>query len=136
MKRLKTGYRNRISLVRGVSVTLTQTAWSKESSLRDLYSEPRSQRSKFILPRGEGLQKASAKKQTPWPESASYLYRTSDRRLSTKLVLTFEDFAWSARRIPTAVFSVSSLTRGCVDPVPDPLLLRKSGSAVNRTRDL
>jgi hypothetical protein len=23
-------------------------------------------------------------------------------------------------------------SRGCVDPVPDPLLLRKSGSAVNR----
>jgi hypothetical protein len=26
--------------------------------------------------------------------------------------------------------------KGWVDPVPDPLLLRKSGSAVNRTRDL
>jgi hypothetical protein len=25
-------------------------------------------------------------------------------------------------------------SRGCVDPVPDPLLLRKSGSAGNRTR--
>jgi hypothetical protein len=28
---------------------------------------------------------------TPWPESASELYRPSDRRLSTKFVLTFED---------------------------------------------
>jgi hypothetical protein len=27
-------------------------------------------------------------------------------------------------------------SRGWVDPVPDPLLLRKSGSAANRTRDL
>jgi len=27
-------------------------------------------------------------------------------------------------------------SRGWVDPVPDPLLLRKSGSAGNRTRDL
>jgi hypothetical protein len=27
-------------------------------------------------------------------------------------------------------------SRGCVDPVPDPLLLRKSGSAGNRTRNL
>jgi hypothetical protein len=27
-------------------------------------------------------------------------------------------------------------SRGSVDPVPDPLLLRKSGSAGNRTRDL
>jgi hypothetical protein len=28
---------------------------------------------------------------TPWPESASKLYRPSDRRLSAKLVLTFAD---------------------------------------------
>jgi hypothetical protein len=28
---------------------------------------------------------------TPWPESASELYRPSDRRLSAKLVLTFAD---------------------------------------------
>jgi hypothetical protein len=28
---------------------------------------------------------------TPWPESASELYRPSDRRLSTKLVSTFGD---------------------------------------------
>jgi hypothetical protein len=27
-------------------------------------------------------------------------------------------------------------SRGRVDPVPDPLLLRKCGSSVNRTRDL
>jgi hypothetical protein len=55
---------------------------------------------------------------------------------------------WSAQRIPTAVnlvfldrsryFSIqvaSQLSpRGWVDPVPDPLLLRKFGSAGNRTR--
>jgi hypothetical protein len=28
---------------------------------------------------------------TPWPESASELYRPSDRRLSSKLVPTFAD---------------------------------------------
>jgi hypothetical protein len=28
---------------------------------------------------------------SPWPESASELYRPSDRRLSAKLVLTFAD---------------------------------------------
>jgi CBS-domain-containing membrane protein len=28
---------------------------------------------------------------TPWPESASELYRPSDRRLSAKLVSTFAD---------------------------------------------
>jgi hypothetical protein len=53
-------------------------------------------------------------------------------------------------RIPTAVnigfldrsryFSIQVAhqlsSRGCVDPVPDPLLLRKSGSAGNQTRDL
>jgi hypothetical protein len=31
------------------------------------------------------------KKQTPCPESASELYRPSDRRLSAKLVRTFAD---------------------------------------------
>jgi hypothetical protein len=31
------------------------------------------------------------KKQTPWPESASELYRPSDRRLSVNLVSTFAD---------------------------------------------
>jgi CBS-domain-containing membrane protein len=31
------------------------------------------------------------KKKTPWPESASELYRPSDRRLSEKLVPTFAD---------------------------------------------
>jgi hypothetical protein len=30
-------------------------------------------------------------KKTPWPESASELYRPSDRRLSAKLVPTFAD---------------------------------------------
>jgi hypothetical protein len=31
------------------------------------------------------------KRRTPWPESASKLYRPSDRRLSAKLVPTFAD---------------------------------------------
>jgi CBS-domain-containing membrane protein len=31
------------------------------------------------------------KKTTPWPESASELYRPSDRRMSAKLVPTFSD---------------------------------------------
>jgi hypothetical protein len=30
-------------------------------------------------------------KKTPWPQSASELYRPSDRRLSAKLVPTFAD---------------------------------------------
>jgi hypothetical protein len=34
---------------------------------------------------------SSVKKETPWPESASELYRPGDRRLSAKLVPTFAD---------------------------------------------
>jgi hypothetical protein len=61
-----------------------------------------------------------------------------------------EGVAWSAQRIFTVVnlgfldrsryfsFQVAPRlsSRGWVDPVPDSLLLRKSGSAGNRTRDL
>jgi hypothetical protein len=62
----------------------------------------------------------------------------------------YRGVAWSARRIPTAVnlrfldrsryFLVEVAphlsSQGLSDPVPDPLLLRKSGSAGNRPRDL
>jgi hypothetical protein len=47
------------------------------------------------------------RKRTPWPESASELYRPSDRRLSVKLVSTFADtgrHVVSVWFIPTAVF--------------------------------
>jgi hypothetical protein len=46
---------------------------------------------------------------TPWPESASELYRPSDRRLSAKLVATFADreLSRSQRGGPsTAVISI------------------------------
>jgi hypothetical protein len=48
-------------------------------------------------------------KQTPWPESASELYRLSDRRLLAKSVPTFEDGGVSLSQIggsPTAVITV------------------------------
>jgi hypothetical protein len=46
-------------------------------------------------------------KQTPWSESASELYRPSDRRFSVKWLPTFADKgATSAWWIPTAVFSI------------------------------
>jgi hypothetical protein len=89
-------------------------------------------------------------KQTIWPEPASELYRPRDSRLSAKLVPTFADrgchevsttdphgrildFLDRSRYI---FFQVAAqlYSRGWVDPVPDPLLLRKSGSAGNRTR--
>jgi hypothetical protein len=63
-------------------------------------------------------------------------------------LLRIEGIAWSARRIlynrilasldrsRYFFFQVAPqlYSRGCVDPVPDPLLLRKSGSARTRTR--
>jgi hypothetical protein len=61
-----------------------------------------------------------------------------------------EGVAWSEQRIPTAVklsfldrsryFFIQVIpklsSRGWVDPVSEPLLLRKFGTAENRTRDL
>jgi hypothetical protein len=80
----------------------------------------------------------------------SWLYLPSDRRMWTKLVpnLTIEGVVLSAQQIPTTVnldfldpepllsiqVAPQLSSRGWVDPVPDPLLLQKSGSAGNRTR--
>jgi hypothetical protein len=90
------------------------------------------------------------KLKSPWPESASELYRLSDRRLSAKLVPTFADIGCHVASVTDPCgrnlgflnrsryffFQVAPhlYSRGWVDPVPDPLLLRKSGSAKNRTR--
>jgi hypothetical protein len=81
--------------------------------------------------------------------SANERYRLSDRRLSAKLVLTF---VGTGRRVVSAtdpygrnlgfldqsrfLFQVAPqlYSWGCVNPIPDPQLLRKSGSAGNRTR--
>jgi hypothetical protein len=90
------------------------------------------------------------KNKTPWSESARELYRPSDRRLSAKLVPTFMDrvchvvsvtdpygrnlgFLDRSRYFFLQV-APQSYSRGWVDPVPDPSLLRKSGSAGNWTR--
>jgi hypothetical protein len=89
-------------------------------------------------------------KTNSWPEPAIELYRLSDRRLSAELVSTFADRGFhvvgvtdpygrnlgSLDRSRYFFFQVAPqlYSRGWVDPVPDPLLLRKSGSAVNRTR--
>jgi hypothetical protein len=77
------------------------------------------------------------------------LYRPNDRRLSAKLVPTFAD---RGRHVVSATNPHGSILgfldrsrysffhvapqlylRGWVHPVPDPLLLKKSGSAGNRT---
>jgi hypothetical protein len=89
-------------------------------------------------------------KQPPWYESVSKLYRPSDRRLLAKLVPTLvgrgcrvvsamdpHGRIFGSRPEPLLFLPSSSsmVLRGCVDPVPDPLLLRKSGSARNLTRN-
>jgi hypothetical protein len=78
------------------------------------------------------------KKKTPWSESASELYRSSDRRLSKKLLPTFADrechvvsvtdpygriLEFSGQE-PLLFYQVAPqlYSRGWVDPVPDPLL--------------
>jgi hypothetical protein len=90
------------------------------------------------------------KPKTPWPKSASELYRLSDRHLLAKLVPTLSD---RGCRVVSATDRYGGIlgfldrsryfflqvapemySRRWVDPVPDPLLLRKSGNAGNRAR--
>jgi hypothetical protein len=52
--------------------------------------------------------KEKKKKKNPWPESASELYRPSDRRFYAKLVPTFADrrvSRFQCSGFPTSVFS-------------------------------
>jgi hypothetical protein len=89
------------------------------------------------------------KQQTPWPESMDELYRPSDDCLLTKLVSTLADggcYMVSVTDPYSRIVEFLDRSRyfffqvalqlyswGWVDPVLDPLLLRKSGSAENRT---
>jgi hypothetical protein len=93
---------------------------------------------------------AIALKKTPCPESASELYRPSDRRLSANLVSTFADRGCHVVSVTDPYGLILGFldrscyfffqaapqlySRGWVDPVADPLLLRKTSSAENRTR--
>jgi hypothetical protein len=90
----------------------------------------------------------------PWSQSASELYRPSDRRLTAKWLPTFSDrgvphgqrdgslrpYSRVSRQEPLLFYQVAPqlYSRGWVDPVPDLLLLFFflffSGSAGNRTR--
>jgi hypothetical protein len=85
--------------------------------------------------------------QTQWPESASELYWQSDSRLLTKLVPTFADKGCHVVSVADTYSHILGFldrnryiffhvapqlySRGWVGPVPDPLLLRKSGSSMN-----
>jgi hypothetical protein len=89
-------------------------------------------------------------KRTPWSQSASELYRPSDHRLLAKLVPNFADRVCHVVSVTDPYglilgflnrnryffFQVAPqlYSWGWVEPVPDPLLLRKCGSAGNRTR--
>jgi hypothetical protein len=86
----------------------------------------------------------------PSLESASELYQPSDRRFSVKLVPTFTDRGCDVVSVMDTYGRILAFldrsryfffqvapqlySRGWVDPVSDPLLLRKSGSAGNGTR--
>jgi hypothetical protein len=107
-------------------------------------------RTYFIHLRREHVTNKKQTKQTPWPVSTSELYRPRDYRLSAKLVSTFPDTGCNVVSVTDPYggilvfldwsryffFQVAAqlYSRGWVDAVPDPLLLRKSGSAGNRTR--
>jgi hypothetical protein len=89
-------------------------------------------------------------KKNPWPEFTSELYRPSDRRLSAKLMSTFAERECHVVSVTDPYgpilgfldrsryffFQVAPqlYSRDRVDPVPDPLLFRKSDSPGNRTR--
>jgi hypothetical protein len=91
----------------------------------------------------------STNKQTPWPKSASELYRPSNRRLSAKLAPTFADRGCHVVSVADPYDPILGFldrgryfffhvapqlySRGWVDPIPDPLL-RKSANAGNGTR--
>jgi hypothetical protein len=78
-------------------------------------------------------------------QSANEIYRPSDCRLSAKLVQIFADRGCNVVSMTDTYGRILGFldrspevpqlySRGWVDPVPDPLLLRKSGSAGNRNR--
>jgi hypothetical protein len=79
-------------------------------------------------------------KQTSWSESASELYRPSDRCLSAKWLPrgqrdgSLRPYSRFYRQKPLLFYQVAPqlCSRGWVDPVPDPLLF--FSSAGNRTR--
>jgi hypothetical protein len=95
-----------------------------------------------VLRRTNSLLSFDATK-TPWPQSASELYRPSDRSLSTKSVPTFANRGCHVvsvtdpygRILDFLDLSTSSsiLLMRLSGPRSRPLLLRKSGSAGNRT---
>jgi hypothetical protein len=97
--------------------------------------------------RGGGGEKGGRK--TLWSQSASELYQPSNRHFSAKLLSTFlhrrynvvsvmDPYGrilgfWDQSRYSFFQVAPQLYSRGWVDPIPDPLLLRISGSTSNRT---
>jgi hypothetical protein len=72
--------------------------------------------------------KSALTKKNPWPESASELYRLSERRLSAKLVQTFADRGVSHSQHNGSLRPYSRLFR------LEPLLFLSSSSSIVLTR--
>jgi hypothetical protein len=68
------------------------------------------------------------KKQTPWPESASELYRPSDSRLSAELLPTFSVKGCRVVHAADSLRQYSRFSR------PEPLLFLSSSSSIVLTR--
>jgi hypothetical protein len=137
---------------RKVPINILAVSQCQERSLGQYYMQLQSQgRPRCDLTHWHSIYHSELHKEAPWPESASELYRPSDRRLSAKLVLTFLPiegcrvvnvtdpygrilgYLYRSRyfffQIAPQMYSQCS-----VDPVPDPQLLGKCGSARDRTR--
>jgi hypothetical protein len=108
---------------------------------------------KLIAEAGDssGTHKTKKLNSVAFSPQATYTDRASAAcRRSYSQLLRIEGVAWSVQWIPKAFyfgfldrsryFSIQVApqlpSRGWVDPVPEPLLLRKSVNAGNRTRDL
>jgi hypothetical protein len=97
-----------------------------DESRTNMYYLPRRETS--IFRQQDGLIFACLTKKTPWPQSASELYRPSDRRLSAKLVSTFCGYRLPRGQRDESIRPYSRLSR------PEPLLFLPSSSSVVLTR--
>jgi hypothetical protein len=139
------GRRRWISRFTMEDVMITSSYWDKEHRTQGYQ-----QQSVQVEQQTKELIQQSSIKKTPWSESTSELYRPNDRRLLAKLVSTFADRGCHVvsvidpygrnigfldrNRYFFFEVALHLYSRGWVNSVPDPLVLRKSGSAGNRTR--
>jgi hypothetical protein len=99
----------------------------RQSRHRHLLPRSRKRGSILPLPNTSSWGGQTNKQQTLWPESASELYRPSDRRFSAKLVATFADSGWRGQ-CDGSLRPYSRLSR------PQPLHFLPSSSSIVLTR--